>query len=150
MLVERDQTLGVLTDGGHTTPEAHLADQEEERKYPLEKDDLHLVLAVKRATEHTARVDQLGAPLGLVQTEGLLVAGDGGGGRCPSPAPLGQDVRGQTEQTNCPAEINVVHSQHRPGGRGQLGGSEPDLVGQEEHVGGEEDCQSLLGRRPAS
>ena len=89
----------------------------------------------------------------MVQTEGLLVAGDGGGGGpspSPSSTPLDQGVREETEQTNCPADVDVVHGQHRPASGGQLGGSEPDLVGQEEDVGGEEDGQSLVGRAPAS
>ena len=152
---ERDQTLGVLTDGGHAAPEARLADQEEERKCPLDQDGLHLALTVEGAPDHTARVDQLGlrAVRIVVQTEGLLVAGDGGGGGpspSPSSTPLDQGVREETEQTNCPADVDVVHGQHRPASGGQLGGSEPDLVGQEEDVGGEEDGQSLVGRAPTS
>ena len=118
------QTLRVLTDGRHTAPEDHLADQEEERQGQPQQAGLHLALVPEGAADHTARVDQLGLTRTVVQTEGVLVAGGQEGGGAPtSPPPLDHLLGGQAEETEGSAEVDIVRpAQNRGlGAAGWLG-----------------------------
>ena len=118
------QTLRVLTDGRHTAPEDHLADQEEERHGQPQQAGLHLALVPEGAADHTARVDQLGLTRTVVQTEGVLVAGgEEGGGAPTSPPPLDHLLGGQAEETEGYAEVDIVRpAQNRGlGAAGWLG-----------------------------